>query len=71
MELNLSKEIIEFIKLAGIIFALFHVIFGFILYIRTNRINSIVRTNNSWAISILGLFYILILISVVLLIILQ
>lgn len=69
MEINLSKEILEFLKLAAILFGLFHVLFGFVLFIRTNRINSILRTSSSWIISIIGIFYITLLIFVVLLLI--
>lgn len=70
MGIDLNESILQFIKVAAIFFALFHLLVGFVLVQRVTRMNNIMHTKRSGMITFLNFLYIAVLIFIIALIIL-
>lgn len=66
----ITQDLIQFIKIVGIIFSLIHLLAGFILVRQIFRMNQIVKTRNAGCFSIVGLIYLFVLGFILLLVIL-
>ncbi|MFS8130702.1 MAG: DUF5657 family protein [Candidatus Dojkabacteria bacterium] len=69
MPLNFNSSVVDLIRLAAIIFALFHLLSGFILVRQMLRMNNIIKTPNKGFLNFVSLVYLIVLASVLIFII--
>ncbi len=67
--INLSPQILEFLRIAVIIFTLFHFFTGAVLIFQINKMNSILKTSNAGCFTLIGYMYLMFLVMVLVLVI--
>jgi choline-glycine betaine transporter len=62
--LTLNESIIQLVRISAIVFALIHLLAGFVLIRQMSRMNNIIRTQNRGCLTIMGWTYGLLLMAV-------
>jgi len=70
MGIDFNTSVVMFIRIAAIIFALFHLLSGFILVRQMLRMNNIIKTPNKTFLNLVSIVYLLVLAGVLIFIIL-